>query len=121
MSRRPFMKARLAAVLIALLAGACLSLFGGCADETQEVKTITVERQFATDQAPPKQRHRPKQRARAAPRSTGAEAFVNCDSNIRAKADTTTCPFAENVYWTYWTSGESSSQLRVWSPAAHAS
>jgi hypothetical protein len=110
------MKARyLTAVLSALLAGTCLGLLGGCADETQEVKTVTVEREVAPDQPAPKRRHRSKPRPRA------TEAFVNCDANIKAKAKTTTCPFAQNAFWTYWTSGESTSPVQVWSPAAHAS
>jgi hypothetical protein len=46
---------------------------------------------------------------------------VDCDENIQAKANNTTCPFAQNLFWTYWTSGESSDPLRVWSPAAQAS
>jgi len=110
------LKARyLAAVLFALLAGTCLGLLGGCADEAQEVKTVTVERQVAPDRPPPKPRHRSKPRPRA------TDAFVNCDANIQAKAETTTCPFAQNTFWTYWTSGESSSPVQVWSPAAQAS
>jgi hypothetical protein len=32
--------------------------------------------------------------------------------------DTTTCEFAQNTFWHYWTSAESSA-LQVWSPAAH--
>src|SRR5215207_6016211 len=112
----------LAAFLIALLASVVLGLvIGGCADEPQEVKTVTVERQVTSDPPAPKRRQRPKPPPLAPSRRTPAEAFVNCDPNIQAKAETTTCPFAENVYWTYWTSGESSSPFQVWSPAAHAS
>jgi hypothetical protein len=29
-------------------------------------------------------------------------AFIACDPNIRAKAGTTTCPFAQNVFYEYW-------------------
>jgi hypothetical protein len=90
-----------------------------CAENTQQVKTVTVERQTATDepQPPPRKKHR-KAPERPAP---STPEFVHCDANIEAKADNTTCPFAQNVFWTYWTSGESGSPLEVWSPAAHAS
>jgi hypothetical protein len=112
----------LAAFLIAVLASAFLGLvIGGCADEPQEVKTVTVERQVTGDPSAPKRRQRPKPLPLAPSRTTPAEAFVNCDPNIQAKAETTTCPFAQNAFWSYWTSGESSSPLQVWSPAAHAS
>jgi hypothetical protein len=43
--------------------------------------------------------------------------FTACDANIEVKAATTTCRFAENTFYEYWTdSGDG--QLQVWSPAA---
>ena len=84
----------------------------GCGD-----KTVTVERHVTVEQAPPQ----PKQHHHKTPPAPVKAAFVNCDANIEAKAATTTCPFAENVFWTYWTDGQSSSPAPVWSPAAHAS
>jgi hypothetical protein len=94
---------------------------GGCADNAQEVKTVTVERQIAPDPKPPAPKKHPKPPTHAAQSTPESAGYADCDANIQAKTDTTTCPFAENVYWTYWTSGESSSPLQVWSPAAHAS
>ena len=47
--------------------------------------------------------------------------FVACDPNIRVKAATTTCPFAENVFYEYFqdTAGYvSATTVRAWSPAA---
>jgi hypothetical protein len=54
--------------------------------------------------------------------NTGA--FVSCDSNIRVKAATTTCPFAQNVFYKYYrqTSGYPRTvTVRAWSPAARRS
>ena len=78
-----------------------------------------MEHQVTVDQPPTPPAHHRKKRP-AATNPTPSDGFVDCDPNIQAKVGTTTCPFAENTFWTYWTSGESSSPLQVWSPAAHA-
>jgi hypothetical protein len=96
-------------------------LVTGCSDSAQEVRTVTVERQVATDDAPPPEKKHRKAREPAARTTPASQQFVNCDANIEAKADNTTCPFAQNVFWTYWTRGESSGPFHVWSPAAQAS
>jgi hypothetical protein len=96
--------------------------FAACADENAEVKTVTVERQIAVvEDPPPEKRDRPKARSLSRKTAPRPAEFVNCDSNIEAKADNTTCPFAQNLFWTYWTSGESGGPLAVWSPAAQTS
>lgn len=46
-----------------------------------------------------------------------ALALQNCDSNIRVKASTTTCEFAQNAFYEYWRT-EGASSLDVYSPAA---
>ncbi len=33
---------------------------------------------------------------------------MKCDDNISAKVGTTSCRFAENVFWEFWTSGQAS-------------
>jgi len=110
-----------ARVLALALPAALLPLLvGGCGGEAQEARTVTVEKQVTVTQQPVASHHRRK-RSTAGKGTTRANAFVDCDSNIQAKAATTTCPFAENVFWSYWNSGESSSPLHVWSPAAQAS
>jgi hypothetical protein len=48
-------------------------------------------------------------------------AFVSCDANIRVRAATTTCPFAENVFYEYYeeTFGYPAAvTVRAWSAAA---
>jgi hypothetical protein len=94
---------------------------GGCAESPQEVETVTVEREVTVEQPPESPKASPGPRPRSTSRSMGSEEFVDCDQNIQAKAVTTSCPFAQNVFWVYWTSGESSRPLHVWSPAIQAS
>jgi hypothetical protein len=93
----------------------CLVLAGACGED-QPAETVTVERTVEQPEAQPTKKHRRKRR----PAPPGP-ALVNCDPNVRAETATTTCAFAENVFWAYWTSGESSSPLPVWSPAVQAS
>jgi hypothetical protein len=95
--------------LIALVAVA-----SGCGAEGGGTKTVTVEK-VVVQKVRPHKKHRPK--THSVPPQ--APDFVYCDQNIQAKVGTTTCPFAENVFWAYWTSSESSS-LDVWSPAAQS-
>jgi hypothetical protein len=47
--------------------------------------------------------------------TTISTAFTRCDTNITAKTGTTTCPFAQNVFYAYWRA--SSSSIRAYSPA----
>lgn len=41
--------------------------------------------------------------------------FTHCDANIEVKTATTTCGFAQNAFWKYWTENEPSS-IEVYSP-----
>jgi hypothetical protein len=100
---------------IGLVAAVCTLPAAGCGGDSTE--TVTVERHVTIEQQVPP--HRKKHRRKSHPAPTPA--FVSCDANIQAEAGTTTCPFAENVFWTYWTSRESTGPLLVWSPAARAS
>lgn len=43
--------------------------------------------------------------------------YKRCDENILAKNSTTSCSFAQNVFWSYWTFSNTDS-LDVWSPAS---
>lgn len=105
--------ASLSGIALAAAAGAAASALAGCGGN-DEVQTVTVEREVTVVKASPS---RKEPRQKSPPPRTTPPAFVDCDPNIQAKAETTTCPFAENVFWAYWTSGESSSPLQVWSPA----
>ena len=44
-------------------------------------------------------------------------AYVQCDANIRVRAATTTCSFAQNVFYGYWVAGDSFSAYSPASPA----
>jgi hypothetical protein len=103
----------LAAVLVGLTAT-------GCGDTTEVVKTGTVERPAAPDASPEPTRPPSRRSRRSAPtQEEVTPAFIHCDPNIQVKEGTTTCGFAQNVFWHYWTSGESGS-LQVWSPATQS-
>jgi hypothetical protein len=54
--------------------------------------------------------------AAAEPVKRTTSAFKRCDTNITAMKHTTTCAFAENVFYRYWRSGSSPS-IRAYSPA----
>jgi hypothetical protein len=98
----------------AALAAASTVLALSCAscDSTETVKTVTVERPApASAQVTPRPSQRPE---RDTPQ------YRMCDPNIVARVDTTTCTFAQNVFWVYWTSGEAS-PISVYSPAVHRS
>ncbi len=102
--------------LLALLSCAVLAaLLGSCggSGETAQVKTVTVETRVA---APPPAPRRTRKSRNATPTQS---AFVSCDANVEVKAETTSCGFAQNVFWHYWTSGEAQS-LDVYSPATKA-
>jgi hypothetical protein len=91
----------------------------GCGGETKEVvRTVTVE-EPAPASAPPPEPEDTKKKRRSAPPEPAASEYAQCDANIQVKAETTTCEFAQNTFWHYWMSAESSA-LEVWSPAAAA-
>jgi hypothetical protein len=60
----------------------------------------------------------------AATPTPSTDASVSCDANIRVKASTTTCPFAQNVFYEYYrqTNGYPRAvTVRAWSHAARRS
>jgi hypothetical protein len=113
--------ARVTRAVLMVSAALLVLMSGGCDDNAQEVKTVTVETTVTVEQPSAQRRQRQKPRPRATTNETRSDRFVNCDQNFEAKTETTTCPFAQNVFWTYWTSAESSGPYSVWSPAAQAS
>lgn len=108
-----------AAVLIA--AGAA-----GCGGQQTVVKTVTVSSpatlaHTAHKSAPTVSRQaRPARPSAKKSKPSGSTAvrrgFVHCDANIQAKVPTTSCGFAQNAFYEYWTSGEATS-ISVYSPA----
>jgi hypothetical protein len=105
-----------------LVAAVALVGAGGCGDTSEVVKTVTVDRPVIVDRdaapsTPSKSRKERSSEERATP--TARSGYVSCDANIEVKAATTTCAFAQNAFWHYWTSGESDA-IQVYSPAARS-
>ncbi len=94
--RVPFAAA--SAAILALTAGA----LGACGS-TQATKTVTVTtatppEPTATTNAPPAQ----KKSAKTWRKLHAASPMRSCDANIAIKRATTSCAFAENVFYGYW-------------------
>jgi hypothetical protein len=104
------------ATAVALLAAAAV---GGCGTEPA-TKTVTV-----TTAAPSAE---PTTTASKSKQGTGGAsvaarqpkaALRACDANVSVKTATTTCPFAENVFYEYWRGLEhdASANIQAYSPA----
>lgn len=96
--------------------------FGGCGGTTEVVKTVTVDRPVTVDPGPAPSTPSKKRKDRSSEGRTTAPApseYVSCDANIEVKAATTTCAFAQNTFWHYWTSGATDA-IQVYSPAARS-
>jgi hypothetical protein len=105
------------AVAIASAVALTLALTA-CDTDSIATRTVTVTEpattgetlaRLAPDSASPPA---PVATAHSTPASNG---FTRCDTNITAKTGTTTCPFAQNVFYAYWQDGSAS--IRAYSPA----
>ncbi len=104
------------ALVRAALATSLALALAGCGSERIVVRTVTAPKAAESDspsRSPALARAR---RAHPRPRSSG---FVHCDPNIEARAETTTCRFAENTFYEYWASDQAGA-IQVYSPAAGA-
>jgi hypothetical protein len=119
-------KSDLRAVPRLVVGGVLLAIaFGGCGGTSEVVKTVTVDRPVIVDPNPapstpskdPSKEPSSEERARAAPANPSG--YVRCDANIEVRAATTTCGFAQNTFWHYWTSGASDA-IQVYSPATRS-
>jgi hypothetical protein len=90
--------------LIAVVAVGC----GDTTNVTTVVKTVASE---SSAQAPTVTHHS----ARARQAVVAPSPYKQCDAHISARRGTTTCAFAENVFYGYWTSGRSA-VVRAYSP-----
>jgi hypothetical protein len=93
-------------LLVLAGAAAALTLAACGAGDGGQARTVTVARETTPAQTPPEQHKKPaeKRQARAAHKapSPAAPTYTACDANITVKSATTTCPFAENVFYEYW-------------------
>jgi hypothetical protein len=117
-ARVEFPRRLLASAVLAVLGVAAALTVGGCGGEALPadqpvtvIKTVThIEAREPTGKSALKRTH-----AKAAV----ASGFADCDPNISVRAATTTCPFAQNVFYEYWASGEAPT-VDAYSPAAKA-
>lgn len=98
------------AVALALAIAACGTT------PTALTRTITVIQPTSTDDTPDK---RPSPAFSAAHTPTLSK-FSRCDANITVKEQTTTCAFAQNVFYAYWQS-DSSPFIQAYSPTTGTS
>jgi hypothetical protein len=94
--RVPFAAA--SAAILALTAGALSACGSTQATKTVTVTTATPPEPTLTTDAPPAQ----KKSAKTGRTLHAASAMRSCDANIAIKRATTSCAFAENVFYGYW-------------------
>jgi hypothetical protein len=110
-------------VLLAVLALATAAALGACGG-TQRTKTVTVAAATpapktgtgtTTGDVKPGAKSDRDRATPPRPKTT----LVACDANVRIKAATTTCAFAENVFYEYWRSLEYGevTDIEAFSPA----
>lgn len=101
------------AVALALTLAAC------GASSTAITRTVTVTQPTTTSDTPATTADDAASRPSAvgvARRTRALAGFTRCDTNITAKKHTTTCAFAQNVFYAYWQDGGTPS-IRAYSPA----
>jgi hypothetical protein len=98
------------ALSLAVVAGGAT----GCGDGQNSADVTTVVRKVIVRQAAA--RHARSKRDHDAPTQRPTAGFVFCDANVSADSTTTSCPFAENVFYAYWKNGRSGS-FTAYSPA----
>ncbi|MCW3048002.1 MAG: hypothetical protein JWO74_2286 [Solirubrobacterales bacterium] len=100
---------------LAFIGGALV--VAGCGGGTAKTRTVTVTQTRVPAVTTASTRSKPAARSPRTARTTPvAPPFVACDASIEAKAGTTTCGFAQNVFWAYWTQGEPDN-VSAYSPA----
>jgi hypothetical protein len=104
---------------VAIASAVALTLtIAACGTNSVATRTVTVT-QPATKHGTlanlPADTASPPAQAVAAQGTTISKAFTRCDTNITAKTGTTTCPFAQNVFYAYWQ--DSSASIQAYSPA----
>jgi hypothetical protein len=111
------MRLSIGAVALSGLAAFGASACGG----TEAAKAITVT--TAAEQQPGATTAPQTERTKARPgRKAPVSAMKRCDANIRARRGTTSCAFAENVFYGYWLNRErpgvfADTPIRAYSPA----
>jgi hypothetical protein len=114
-----------ARVLLGVVAPLCGMALAGCGD-TPSRQTDQFAAALATPSStavarvtPTPRRHRGPRLTPAATATAAPPALQACDPNITVRAATTTCGFAQNVFYAFYTDGsiETQNGLRAYSPA----
>jgi hypothetical protein len=101
--------------------------FAGCgdtrsrpADQSVAASSPTPSSTTVERATPTPRRHRDPHRRPAKTATAAPPALQACDPNITVRAATTTCGFAQNVFYAFYTDGsfETQNGLRAYSPAA---
>jgi hypothetical protein len=107
---------RATVVLAGILASIALTACGDIQSGTTKTVVQTVTSPGARS-AHVKHHHRHHhKRAATSTAAAAAPEYVQCDPNISVKSATTSCGFAENVFYEYWTS-DGSDAIEAYSPA----
>jgi hypothetical protein len=114
-----------------LAAGGCASAPPSSVSERAAATSTPVARAAATETAtaaPAKRKRRNQELASrvatTTPTPTPAPTFVRCDANIRVRAATTTCGFAQNVFYAFYMDADAvadSNAIEAYSPASKRS
>jgi hypothetical protein len=121
-------------VMIVILVALALTA-GACGDTSSETAPAPAQESTASDTEALEDRIAEleskvtREKARSKDRATRSEArgdtkataatYVACDPNITVKATTTTCPFAQNVFYGYWSTG--GADFSAYSPVSEQS
>jgi hypothetical protein len=114
-----------ARVVLGVVAGLCAMALAGCgdtpsrrADQSVAARSPTPS-STAVDRGTPPRRHRGPRHTPTATATAAPPALHACDPNITVRAATTTCGFAQNVFYAFYTDGsfETQNGLRAYSPA----
>lgn len=86
---------------------AALITLAGCGGATIATKTVTktVVASAARHVIPRAHRRAPTPAAASPSPAPAPSGYRSCDRNVSARSGTTTCPFAQNVFYEYWKSG----------------
>jgi hypothetical protein len=105
------------AVAIASAVALTLAL-AACGTNSIAMRTVTVTQRATTRDTLanlPADTASPLAKAVPTQGTTISNAFTRCDTDITAKTGTTTCRFAQNVFYAYWQ--DSTAPIRAYSPA----
>lgn len=110
------------ALLIAAACALSLSACGSASHDPQAAAhagtVVTIVKHARKHHASHRHRHKPSAPSEQAPAPAPAPTFTACDSNITVRTATTSCAFAQNVFFEYWAG--SGDAISAYSPTTRA-